>query len=118
MIFWDRTLIRLVSRMVFISTIRIFLKQWRYLCLGCLLVAVFVSYRKPREYQDIQVEQKPHTISGELNISQVDVKPQVATFTLIMATVAVMMTLLVKVKSNSMILAGLVGGDFKLCRYF
>lgn len=80
-----------------------------------LLIAIFFSYRKPREYRDIEVEKAQLTISGELNQDSGAEKPQVATFTLIMAAIAVVMTLWVQVESDSMILAGLVGVAILSC---
>lgn len=73
-----------------------------------LLIAIFISYRKPREYTDVSVATTAHTISNNVK-SDENGKPQVATFTLIMAGLAVVLTLWVQIISDSMILAGLVG---------
>jgi Predicted permease len=67
----------------------------------------FYSYRKPREYADVQVKESQHTISSDVKADE-NGKPQVAKFTLIMAAVAVVATLSVQVISESMILAGLL----------
>lgn len=72
-----------------------------------LLIAMFISYRKPREYADLAVN-TAHSISGEVKRDE-NGKPQVAKFTVIMAVIAVVATLSVQVISESMILAGLVG---------
>lgn len=72
-----------------------------------LLIAMFISYRKPREYADLAVN-TAHSISGEVKKDE-NGKPQVAKFTVIMAVIAVVATLSVQVISESMILAGLVG---------
>ena len=72
-----------------------------------LLIAVFFSYRKPREYTDLNVTSSQNTISKSVK-SDENGKPLVAKFTLIMAAIAVVMTLFVQVISDSMILAGLV----------
>ncbi|MDM1249014.1 MULTISPECIES: Na+/H+ antiporter NhaC family protein [Acinetobacter] len=79
-----------------------------------LLFALFVSYRKPRYYQDIQVENKSQQISDAVKSGQ-DGKPQIATFTLIMAFFAIIATLSVQLYSESMILAGLVGVAILSC---
>lgn len=79
-----------------------------------LLFALFVSYRKPRHYQDIQVENKTQKIADEVKAGQ-DGKPQIATFTLIMALFAIVATLSVQLYSESMILAGLVGVAILSC---
>ncbi|RKG51688.1 sodium:proton antiporter [Acinetobacter cumulans] len=73
-----------------------------------LLIAIFFSYRKPREYADVSVNQTHHTIAGTVD-SDDDGKPQVAKFTIYMAGVAVVATLAAQLYSDSMILAGLVG---------
>ena len=80
-----------------------------------LLFAIFVSYRKPREYQELKVEEPQTTISGELNQEIQSDQPQVATSTIVMAIVAIIMTLIVQVQSDSMILAGLVGVAILSC---
>ncbi len=73
-----------------------------------LLIAVFFSYRKPREYADAAVSGAAHTIGGNVQ-SDENGKPQVAKFTILMAAVAVVATLMTQLYSDSMILAGLVG---------
>ena len=73
-----------------------------------LLIAIFFSYRKPREYADLSVDQTHHTIAGTVD-SDDDGKPKVAKFTIYMAGVAVVATLAAQLYSDSMILAGLVG---------
>lgn len=79
-----------------------------------LLFALFVSYRKPRHYQDIQIENKSQKISDQVQAGQ-DGKPQIAKFTLIMALFAIVATLSVQLYSESMILAGLVGVAILSC---
>ncbi|MCK8641947.1 sodium:proton antiporter [Acinetobacter schindleri] len=79
-----------------------------------LLVAIFISYRKPRVYKDIQVEQQ-QSISGELGVEQQAARPQIAKFTIWMAVIAVVATLAVQLYSDSMILAGLVGVAILSC---
>lgn len=79
-----------------------------------LLVAIFFSYRKPREYQDFQLEAPKQTISGEMD-SHAPAKPRIANFTIFMAGVAVVVTLSVQLYSDSMILAGLVGVAILSC---
>ncbi|QIO07085.1 Na+/H+ antiporter family protein [Acinetobacter shaoyimingii] len=80
-----------------------------------LLIAVFISYRKPREYQDIQIEKPVQSISGEMVNPDQDAAPQIAKFTLYMAAFAVLATLSVQLYSDSMILAGLVGVAILSC---
>lgn len=80
-----------------------------------LLVAAFVSYRKPRVYQQIEVEQnKAKRISGEMT-DNIESAPQVSNFTIGMALLAVVVTLVVQVQTDSMILAGLVGVAILSC---
>ena len=79
-----------------------------------LLVAIFISYRKPRAYKDIHVEQQ-QSISAELGVEQHSGKPQIAQFTIWMAVIAVVVTLAVQLYSDSMILAGLVGVAILSC---
>lgn len=79
-----------------------------------LLIAMFFSYRKPRDYQDIAVESPTQSISGELE-PQLYAKPQIAKFTLFMAGLAILATLSVQLYSNSMILAGLIGVAILSC---
>ena len=73
-----------------------------------LLVAVFISYRKPRYYADIPIEGTTQRISGEVSEDK-NTQPQIAKFTLYMAAIAVISTLIVQLYSDSMILAGLSG---------
>ncbi len=73
-----------------------------------LLVAVFISYRKPRYYADISIEGTTQRISGEVSEDK-NTQPQIAKFTLYMAAIAVISTLIVQLYSDSMILAGLIG---------
>ena len=80
-----------------------------------LLIAVFYSYRKPREYRDIHVEEQPQSISGEMGVQEGSAKPEVSKFTIYMAGVAVLATLAVQLYSDSMILAGLVGVAILSC---
>lgn len=72
-----------------------------------LLIAMFFSYRKPREYQEIQVDTSA-SIADDIHTDQTGA-PQIAKFTLWMAGFAVVATLIVQLYSDSMILAGLVG---------
>ena len=72
-----------------------------------LLIAIFYTYRKPREYQDIHIEAPNQSISGQ--VTQQGEKPQIAPFTIFMAIIAILLTLGVQLYSGSMILAGLVG---------
>jgi predicted histidine transporter YuiF (NhaC family) len=81
-----------------------------------LLIALFISYRKPRYYQEIKVEQKIHSITGEMTTAEADDEvPKIAKFTLFMAAFAVLATLSVQLYSDSMILAGLVGVAILSC---
>ena len=73
-----------------------------------LLVAVFISYRKPRYYADIPIEGTTQRISGEVSEDK-NTQPQIAKFTLYMAAIAVISTLIVQLYSDSLILAGLIG---------
>lgn len=82
-----------------------------------LLIALFVSYRKPRYYQDVQLE-RTQSISSELNANTAEPTlqaPQIAKFTLWMAVFAIIATLAVQLYSDSMILAGLVGVAILSC---
>jgi putative amino acid transporter len=79
-----------------------------------LLIAIFFSYRRPREYKNIHVEQ-PQSISAELGVEPALQKPQIAKFTIWMAVFAVIATLAVQLYSDSMILAGLVGVAILSC---
>ncbi|QIO10033.1 Na+/H+ antiporter family protein [Acinetobacter lanii] len=79
-----------------------------------LLIAVFFSYRKPRDYVDMAVVEKVQSISGEM-VDPVNEAPKIAPFTLYMAGFAVLATLAVQLYSDSMILAGLVGVAILSC---
>lgn len=82
-----------------------------------LLIALFVSYRKPRHYLDVQVA-PTQSISSELNADTAGSSlqaPQIAKFTLWMAVFAIIATLAVQLYSDSMILAGLVGVAILSC---
>jgi len=74
-----------------------------------LLIAIFFSYRKPRDYKNIQFEGSPQSISGDLVGNDQLQAPKIAGFTLFMAAFAILATLAVQLYSDSMILAGLVG---------
>lgn len=80
-----------------------------------LLIAVFFTYRKPRDYVNVQVSEEVQSISGEMLNSQQNTPPKIATFTLWMAAFAVIATLCVQLYSDSMILAGLVGVAILSC---
>ncbi|WP_180028979.1 Na+/H+ antiporter family protein [Acinetobacter sp. YH16032] len=80
-----------------------------------LLIAVFYSYRKPREYRDIHVKEQPQSISGEMGVQEGSARPEVSKFTIYMAGGAVLATLAVQLYSDSMILAGLVGVAILSC---
>ena len=80
-----------------------------------LLFAIFVSYRKPRIYADVKVEGTTTNISGDsVEIHQHEA-PKISTFTLMMAGLAVLATLMVQLYSDSMILAGVVGVAILSC---
>ena len=80
-----------------------------------LLIAVFFSYRKPRQYQDVAVKTNT-TISAEMNTDATTAgAPQIAKFTLWMAAFAIVATLVVQLYTDSMILAGLVGVAILSC---
>ncbi|QIC74533.1 Na+/H+ antiporter family protein [Acinetobacter indicus] len=79
-----------------------------------LLIAVFFSYRKPREYKDVHIEEQ-QSISAEMGVAQKSGPPEVATFTIWMAVIAILVTLGVQLYSDSMILAGLVGVAILSC---
>ena len=72
-----------------------------------LLIAIFFSYPKPREYKNVHVEASA-SIADEIDTDQSGA-PKIAKFTLYMAAFAVVATLAVQLYSESMILAGLVG---------
>ena len=81
-----------------------------------LLIAIFISYRKPRYYKDIKLEEEVHSITGELTTHEADdVVPKIAKFTLFMAGFAILATLTVQLYSDSMILAGLIGVAILSC---
>ena len=73
-----------------------------------LLIAVFISYRKPRLYAEKETKSQQQHIASDLKYDA-NGKPMIAKFTLIMACLAVCLTMYIQVKSDSMILAGLVG---------
>lgn len=79
-----------------------------------LLIAVFFSYRKPREYKDVHIEEQ-QSISAEMGVAQKSGQPEVTTFTIWMAVIAILVTLGVQLYSDSMILAGLVGVAILSC---
>ncbi len=89
------------------------------------LVAVFFSYRKPRQYIDRQIQpvtsidlDKPlrtTVVDADLTVDAVALQlearhvPKIAKKTMIMAILAVLLTLVTQLYSGSMILGGLVG---------
>lgn len=74
-----------------------------------LLFAIFVSYRKPRHYEVIELQEKTtHRISSETT-QNIETAPQISKFTLGMAALSVIATLGIQLQTDSMILAGLVG---------
>ena len=79
-----------------------------------LLIALFVSYRKPRQYQAIERKIEQNHISSSIQYDTQG-KPQISKFTLFMATTAVIVTMVTQVMSDSMILAGLVGVAILSC---
>ena len=78
-----------------------------------LLIAIFFSYRKPRQYQDVDVSSSA-SIAEKIQ-TDASGAPQIAAFTLYMAGFAVIATLAVQLYSESMILAGLVGVAILSC---
>ncbi|MFB2539622.1 MULTISPECIES: Na+/H+ antiporter family protein [unclassified Acinetobacter] len=70
-----------------------------------MLFAVFVSYRKPRQYQDMQITVQ-HSMREDSGASAT---PTVATRTIIMSLIAIVAVLVVRLQSGSMALGGLVG---------
>jgi predicted histidine transporter YuiF (NhaC family) len=72
------------------------------------MVAVFVSYRKPRQYVTAQASQNLDQVAQQLSAEAHHV-PQIKPRTLVMATVAILLTLVTQLYSDSMILGGLVG---------
>lgn len=74
-----------------------------------LLTAMFFSYRKPRHYEMVEVKQTAtQRISGETT-QNIETAPQISQFTLGMAALSVVATLVIQLQTDSMILAGLVG---------
>lgn len=78
-----------------------------------LLIAIFFSYRKPRQYQDVDVSSSA-SIAEKIE-TDASGAPQISAFTLYMAGFAVIATLAVQLYSESMILAGLVGVAILSC---
>jgi predicted histidine transporter YuiF (NhaC family) len=72
------------------------------------LVAVFVSYRKPRQYQSASNAQSLGQMAQDLE-QQAHAMPAIKPRTLIMASLAIVLTLIAQLYSGSMILGGLVG---------
>ena len=80
-----------------------------------LLIAMLISYRKPRHYQEVEATSvTTQRISGE-ETTNLEVAPQISNFTLGMAALAVVVTMLIQVQTDSMILAGLVGVAILSC---
>lgn len=71
-----------------------------------LLIAIFFSYRKKRQYKEVHVEASA-SIAQHID-TDANGAPKVAAFTMYMAGFAVIATLAVQLYSDSMILAGLV----------
>ena len=78
-----------------------------------MLTAVFISYRKPRDYEDKALHNVARSIVGEM--TQEQQAPQIAKFTLFMAAFAILATIVVQLYSDSMIVAGLVGVAILSC---
>lgn len=76
-----------------------------------LMVAMFFSYRRPRQYQQRAIAASSHSISGQQHAG----KPEISRSTLVMAMLAIIATLSVQLYSDSMILAGLVGVAMLSC---
>lgn len=71
-----------------------------------MLVAVFVSYRKPRIYQDLNVNtQKQMSLDGQTQNPTTKLNTRV----IVMALIAIVAVLVVRLQSGSMALGGLVG---------
>lgn len=78
-----------------------------------LLIAIFFSYRKKRQYKDVHVEASA-SIAQQID-TDANGAPKIAAFTMYMAGFAVIATLAVQLYSDSMILAGLVGVAILSC---
>lgn len=74
-----------------------------------MLIAVFFSYRKPRHYRNIEVAPQNQMHFDGKNTAQEPVIPQVSKKVMIMASIAIVATLWVRLASGSMALGGLVG---------
>lgn len=72
------------------------------------LIAVFFTYRKPRQYAQLAATQDLDQVAQALS-SEAHHVPQIKPVTLIMATLAIVLTLITQLYSDSMILGGLVG---------
>lgn len=72
-----------------------------------MLIAVFFSYRKPRQYHT--VAQDHYVTMASTNESNQFSAPQVSTKVLILSVTAVLATLAIQLYTDSMILGGLVG---------
>lgn len=59
-----------------------------------MLTAVFISYRKPRDYEDKALHNVARSIVGEM--TQEQQAPQIAKFTLSMAAFAILATIVVQ----------------------
>ena len=73
-----------------------------------LLIAVFFSYRKPRQYAMVETKVQSQHIASELQ-HDANGKPLISKFVLFMALLAVTTTLYIQAEYKSMVLAGLVG---------
>lgn len=89
------------------------------------LFAVFISYRKPRQYENRQIKSvttidldKPLRATSEADALKIDGEilqqeaqdvPRISKKTMLMSILAIVLTLVVQLYSNSMILGGLVG---------
>ncbi|MDO4223678.1 MAG: Na+/H+ antiporter NhaC family protein [Acinetobacter sp.] len=74
-----------------------------------VLFAVFVSYRKPRQYQHIDVTPKAQMRLDGSTADAAAAAPQVKTSVIFMAIVSIALTLVVHLYTSSMALGGLVG---------
>lgn len=72
------------------------------------LIALFFTYRKPRQYAQLAATQDLDQVAQALS-SEAHHVPQIKPVTLIMATLAIVLTLITQLYSDSMILGGLVG---------
>lgn len=81
------------------------------------LFAVFVSYRKPRQYQNIEVQtqHQMRTESDETNTEQTTNIPVVSSRTLVVALIAIVATLAIQLSLDSMALGALVGFSILCC---